>query len=219
MFVELHPQRDGRVRWFLFSAALHCLLLVLLARTTCSKLPATTFVISSDLVLGKTNPSAAVGYVSQRGVNWSGVQRHTARDEILGTDTTRPKRHQRHQIPPVTAPRDNADTATGESKRLGSPFGSLAKGPIVGYVVKPALPIIFPDVPRSGIPPSIDGNVVAEITIDKHGYVVETVILQSLGREIDTRVIETLNNWQFTPATMDGVAIASKQDVYFHFPR
>ena len=31
--------------------------------------------------------------------------------------------------------------------------------------------------------------------------------------------VEALDNWRFRPATRNGVAIASKQDVYYHFPR
>jgi hypothetical protein len=31
-------------------------------------------------------------------------------------------------------------------------------------------------------------------------------------------VMATLRNWQFRPATMDGVPVVSKHDVHFHFP-
>ena len=36
---------------------------------------------------------------------------------------------------------------------------------------------------------------------------------------IDGKVLEALENWRFRPATRNGVAIPSKQDVFYHFPR
>jgi hypothetical protein len=32
-------------------------------------------------------------------------------------------------------------------------------------------------------------------------------------------VLEALENWRFRPATRNGIAIPSKQDVFYHFPR
>jgi hypothetical protein len=48
--------------------------------------------------------------------------------------------------------------------------------------------------------------------------VVESKLLKTIGYGIDQKVLATLQNWHFTPATQDGVAIPSQQDVYFHFP-
>lgn len=84
--------------------------------------------------------------------------------------------------------------------------------------MQPALPIVGPDVPRSSLPPGIEGSVVVEVTIDTQGNVTATRVLQSLGPEVDDKVIATLHTWRFRPATTDGVASVSKQDVYFHFP-
>jgi len=102
--------------------------------------------------------------------------------------------------------------------QAGSQLGSLADGPSVGFVRQPALPIVGPDVPRSSLPPGIEGDVIVEITIDTQGNVAETRVLQSLGPEVDDKVVATLHAWHFRPATTDGVANVSKQDVHFHFP-
>jgi TonB family protein len=102
--------------------------------------------------------------------------------------------------------------------QAGSPQGSLPDGPIVGFVREPALPIVGPDVPRSSLPAGIQGDVIVEITIDTQGNVAETRVLQSLGPEVDDKVVATLHTWHFQPATTDGVANVSKQDVHFHFP-
>jgi outer membrane biosynthesis protein TonB len=36
---------------------------------------------------------------------------------------------------------------------------------------------------------------------------------------VDAKVLTAVRNWRFRPATKNGIAIASKQDVYYHFPR
>jgi TonB family protein len=60
--------------------------------------------------------------------------------------------------------------------------------------------------------------VIVEVTIDEHGTVTQTKVVQSLQSDIDEKVIATLKNWRFRPASVDGVAISSRQDVHFHFP-
>jgi TonB family protein len=57
-----------------------------------------------------------------------------------------------------------------------------------------------------------------EVTIDEQGTVTETRLLQSLKPDIDEKVVATVRNWRFKPATVDGVAISSRQDVHFHYP-
>ena len=117
--------------------------------------------------------------------------------------------------PTATVPVANP---VAEPLQAGSEQGSLPDGPIVGFVRQPALPVVGPDVPRSSLPPGIQGDVVVEITIDTQGNVAETRVLQSLGPEVDEKVVATLHTWHFRPATTDGVANVSKQDVHFHFP-
>jgi protein TonB len=106
-----------------------------------------------------------------------------------------------------------------ETARAGMPTGSLFSGPSSGVDARPALPLVFPD---PSIYPwqlkGVQGDVVVEVTIDQQGNVTNTKVLQSLKEEIDEKCIATLLNWRFRPATIDGVAISSRQDVHFHFP-
>lgn len=106
-----------------------------------------------------------------------------------------------------------------ELARAGTPLGSLATGPGAGIEAKPAIPLVFPD---PAVYPwqlkGMTGDVIVEVTIDERGNVTATKILQSLQQEIDEKVIATLKGWHFRPASMDGVAISSRQDVHFHFP-
>lgn len=106
-----------------------------------------------------------------------------------------------------------------ETARAGVPNGSLFSGPSSAVDARPALPLVFPD---PGIYPwqlkGVQGDVVVEVTIDQQGNVTNTKVLQSLKEDIDEKCIATLRNWRFRPATVDGVAISSRQDVHFHFP-
>jgi TonB family protein len=117
------------------------------------------------------------------------------------------------------AQKEIAKNTVGDS-RAGIPEGSLYHGPAVGSEARPALPMVFPDpaIYPWQLPKGLQGDVIVEVTIDSQGNVTETRVLQSLQQEIDDKVIATLRNWRFRPATVDGVAISSRQDVHFHFP-
>jgi TonB family protein len=110
--------------------------------------------------------------------------------------------------------------AAGFNLRAGSPLGTMIEGPITGHEVHVAYPIVYPDPPvdRGELPPDLRGDVVIEVTIDSQGNVVETRILRAIGHGIDEKIMATLRQWHYQPATLDGVPVASKHDVHFHFP-
>jgi protein TonB len=110
--------------------------------------------------------------------------------------------------------------ASDRNAQAGSPLGTMIDGPISGHEVHVAYPIVFPDPPvaRSQLPPDLNGDVVIEITIDSAGNVVDTRIVQAIGHGIDEKIAATLRQWHYQPATLDGVPVASKHDVHFHFP-
>jgi protein TonB len=93
-------------------------------------------------------------------------------------------------------------------------------GPISGHEVHVAYPVVFPDPPvdRAQLPRGLTGDVVIEVTIDSEGDVVETKIVQAIGHGIDEKIEATLRQWHYQPATLDGVPVASRHDVHFHFP-
>ena len=103
----------------------------------------------------------------------------------------------------------------------GSQYGSLAYGDITGSEVRPALWTSGPNpaIAASEFAEGLEGSVIVEITIDEQGNVVATQLLQGLSQAVDSRVIEALQMAHFTPAKKNGVSIASKQDVHYHFPR
>jgi TonB family protein len=101
----------------------------------------------------------------------------------------------------------------------GMPYGSLAGGAAFGDEIRPALPVsaIDPVVDPHDLAGHGEGSVIVEITIDDRGTIVQKVVLQSLGPIVDGKVLAALESWHFLPATRNGVAIPSKQDVYYHF--
>ena len=102
----------------------------------------------------------------------------------------------------------------------GSPLASSFQGSMQGTEAIPAIPLVFPDPTfypwelRQGI----QGDVVVEVTIDEKGNVTETRLLESLEQGIDRKVVAVVRAWRFRPATVDGIAVSSRQDVHFHFP-
>jgi len=114
-----------------------------------------------------------------------------------------------------------ADAEAGEhNSRAGSPLGTMIDGPITGHEVHVAYPVVYPDPPvaRTELPSDVQGDVIIEVTIDSQGNVVETRILQAIGHGIDEKIMSTLRHWRYQPAMLDGVPVASKHDVHFHFP-
>jgi protein TonB len=107
-----------------------------------------------------------------------------------------------------------------DSDEAGSRFGSGIDRPSEGDEIRPGFAITFTDprVARWELPKGLQGEVVVELTIDEEGKVVAEKLLQGLGHGVDERVIATLRDWRFRPATRNGIAIPFKYDAHFHFP-
>jgi protein TonB len=58
-----------------------------------------------------------------------------------------------------------------------------------------------------------------DITIDAGGKVSDLTVLKTPGYGIESSVASTVRTWTFRPATKDGVAVASVQELLFHFVR
>lgn len=118
----------------------------------------------------------------------------------------------------AVASKANANESASATPPAGSQYGSLYSGSL-GHEVRPALPVASaePVVSPADLVGGIEGSVVVEITIDDKGNIVDKVLVQGLRPAIDAKVLAALESWHFLPATRDGVAIPSKQDVYYHF--
>ena len=133
------------------------------------------------------------------------------------------KRQLMELSPPDAKAQVGNEASTEVSSNLppaGSPYGSLSYGTFTGPEVHPAWPVFAPEPALpSDLRTSITGDVVIEVTIDEQGKVIHTAMIQNLNPILDQQVLAAVVQWQFHPATKDGVPIASKHDVYYHFPR
>jgi len=231
MFVPFEPVTSrSQSRWRWTSLALHCLLLAWLVHA-----PAPRLLTPSSVAIGRNGTSLTRLFWPTQSPDGSKASSSHRATEVY--------RHQRlaHQKltwkktaqtarltapPPALSPSEAWDDAQtqmlsklGRGAPAGLPYGTLSHGPVFGDEVRPALPIatVDPVVNPWELPAGSDGNSVVEITIDERGEIVQKVVLQSLGPEIDGKVLAALENWHFHPATKNGVAIASKQDVVYHF--
>ena len=84
-----------------------------------------------------------------------------------------------------------------------------------------ALPVTHPDpAPNlATLKPGSGGDVVLDAVIDETGHIIKLTVLSSLGPSIDQSVISTVQQWIFTPATLDGKPISSGQVLLFHYQR
>jgi protein TonB len=194
MFESRQPERKKRNASLLFSFALHAALIYALVHR------APVFVKPYSVAWGMHGQSEAIVYFAQN----TGPESES-RKLVLPRKAKRPAQKETPHEP--------------EALRAGVETGSLDHGPANGSEAQPALPLVFPDpVIFPWQVANVRGDVVVEVTIDAQGNVTDTRVLQSLKQEIDEKVVATLKGWRFKPATLDGTAIASRQDVHFHFP-
>jgi TonB family protein len=213
MFTQQQPERK---RWRLshgLSLIIHAAVVFMLVKP-----PAPVFIKPVSIALGNWGKATTLYLPSQ-----ALVEAQAAREEKTLIYIRAPKQIAPHgkTKPKVKPQLKIRDVEVAENlPKAGSPYGSLFSDIMNGSEVRPALPMVFPDPPvhRSEIPNGVAGSVIVEVTIDAQGKVIETRLLQGLGYGIEEKVIATLHNWRFRPATKDGVPIPSKQDVYFRFP-
>ncbi len=199
-----HPRSHAS---FYLSAGLHCVLFYLVLAA------GPRFIQPSSVAFGNGGLGASdhIVYLGEASMLRE-TELHVPAPKTKHQRNTKPSTPKSRQDDPINAP--------VESARSGSAFGSASVGPKTGYESRPALPVIFPNpvVERADIPSGVAGDVIVEVTIDEKGNVADTKVLESLGYGLEDKVLEALKNWRFTPAIMNGVAIASRQDVHFHFP-
>lgn len=177
------------------------------------------FVTPSDAQLGipGSSGSLSIVYVAPVGPEQSQPQDDKSRLRLQAA-AKKPK-------PPKPQPRHEeaamvADNGAEQTARGGSPFGRVPGSPLTTDEVIPAFPDVYPDPPvsRADLPVGVMGDVIVEVTIDPHGNVVETKLIQGIGYGIEQKVLQVLQRWHFHPAMRDGETIASQHIVHFHYP-
>lgn len=211
MFTQ--PRRANR-RWkasLAVSFVLHAVVIYFLVRP-----PRPIYITPSQVAFGHGGRSTELVYFSRQGSSAAAAKTENNHARIAFKRAAQAKPRPKPAAPLGTP----QQTASAEPVRAGTPYGSLAQGPGSGHDVRPALPTVFPSpaVMPWQIPSGVEGTVVVEVTIDAEGKVTDTRVLKALGYGIEEKVVAALRNWRFRPALMDGRAIPSQQDVYFHFP-
>ncbi len=208
MFSILHrPIPKQQSRWQGVSLTAHGLFLAFLLHV-----PTPTVIAPSSALAGENGTSVTQLYWPNRAAtvanSKSSAERARRQRVMEGRLTWNRRKNQAKARPP------DASVPTP----AGSQYGSLYGGSF-GHEVRPALPVLSaePVVSPADLVGGIEGSVVVEITIDEKGNIVDKVLVQGLRPAIDAKVLAALENWHFSPATRDGVAIPSKQDVYYHF--
>lgn len=227
MFAQLNPSIARRQRWLrMGSLAVHGALLAWLLHS-----PEALLLNPVSVAIGQNGRSVSRLY-------WPSKVRDDSTHSSSDRATQR-YRHQRFshdklvfqaplqeakqaQKPAATKSQDNSPTQTlsalGHGVQAGLPYGTLYHGQLYGDEVRPALPTTTSDpVVYPWQLPTSAGNEVIEITIDEQGNIVNKMVLQSLGSDIDTKCLAALENWHFQPATRNGRPIPSKQDAIFPF--
>lgn len=222
MFKSLQPVADKRTFGsMVLSVVLHGVLLAIALYR-----PAPTFVKASSMRAGQYGTALTPVYFTGTGSDRTGAQKQVEsfRRALLQYHKRRFRSHPdriqqgRDASQNVTAARAVSST-NPQPASAGSPYGSLWEGSTSGFEIKPALPIVGPQpqVYTPSLPRGFEGDVIVEITIDEQGNITNKSLIHALGYGLDEQAISVLQNWRFRPATRDGVAIPSKQDVYFHF--
>ncbi len=107
---------------------------------------------------------------------------------------------------------EDAEIVFGEPEGPPAPD---AQGPIrvTGNVVPPVcIKRVKPKYPEIARKARIEGIVIIEAIINKQGKVVSARVIKGLGKALNEAALEAVYQWEFTPATLNGVPV----DVYFN---
>jgi TonB family protein len=214
---EQPPTRRRSTRSQIVSFLLHAALIYLLVRP-----PAPLFLTPLSVQRGNNGHATTLVFTGRN------------RAAIADSEDATPIRRELAYIPPNvktislrpperrsnTKPKKKAEQMVPDAARAGQVNGSVLDGMLTGHDVRPALPFDYPnpDVYPWQVPNGVQGTVVVEVTIDDHGNVTATKIIQRLGYGIDEKVEAAVRRWRFHPAIMDGRPIPSQQDVLYRFP-
>lgn len=218
-FLDVKP-RPRSLRWQSVSLAAHAVLLVWVL------FPLTPIYIRPSSVLaGRQGTSTTYVVFSPRLDSKLTVPEELMNDNPRLTwqkPAKKAKKEAQKQKTLSRTPQELHASAAAASNEApaGSLYGSLSYGATDGSEVRPAIRIAGsePRVYPWDLANVEEGNIIIEVTIDEQGNIIRKQVLQSLDPVVDNKVMAALQDWRFLPATRDGVAIPSKQDVYYHYP-
>ncbi|MGA8110013.1 MAG: energy transducer TonB [Acidobacteriaceae bacterium] len=86
---------------------------------------------------------------------------------------------------------------------------------------EPPFPIYYPRpaVTDRSLLPAVERKIIVNVSISAHGDVTDEKLMQGLGNPLDQIVLDTVKSWRFRPATLNGAAVASTEQLVFPFNR
>lgn len=126
-------------------------------------------------------------------------------------------RETRAPQPPPVVRRALADTGavtrTQQQTMIGTGTGTEN--------AEPAFPVYYPTpvVSDRSLLPAVEQKIIVNVTISAQGDVTEEKLVQGLGNGLDDLVLQTVKTWRFQPATLNGTATASVEELVFPFNR
>jgi TonB family protein len=213
MFLHSPPRANGRSSFALVSSVVvHVLVIAVL----CLR-PTPIFVQPALIAHGDRGESPLI-YLATPGPNEVLVATHAKpRPARITLQVPAVKQFNAKVTSQNATEPQNAEAVSATTS--GSPFGSDLNGYATGPDVRPAIEITLldPPVSKAAIPSCVEGDVIVEITIDEQGNVIGAKLLKGLGDGIDEKVLATVRNWHYRPATKDGIPIPSKYDARWHY--
>lgn len=142
-----------------------------------------------------------------------GSLKPVASDSSVHSRQTRNATSGHHKIvsEPTPPQPPQADAGTGNTTESGLGEGDIRIAMLQRFP--------YPQPDLSALARGTRGDVVLDAVIDEHGRVTQLTLLKGLAPAIDQAVIATVRQWLFTPATKDGVPVASEQEFHFHYER
>lgn len=226
--MRFQPQAEPSRRRFAsagVSVALHLLCIGWLVYNSAPKILKTTSVVNGE---GETY-IAHLYLPNQKPLTSNDAEGTSAQAE---QDSTRTHKRLVWQARQKATAKANKLALSKLQPETSQAVGSVSEAGMGGFSRGTALDSSSDDEIRIALPifasdPAVDaselngrqGDVIVEITIDDKGNIIAKQVIESFSPAIDNKVLAAVQNWRFTPATRNGVPIASKQDVHYHFPR
>ena len=86
---------------------------------------------------------------------------------------------------------------------------------------EPAFPTYYPRpaVADRSLLPAAEKKIIVNVSISAVGDVTDEQLVQGLGNNLDQIVLATVKSWRFHPASLNGTAVASVEQLVFPFNR
>lgn len=142
-----------------------------------------------------------------------GNQKPIASDTSVHSKKVRSEKpsHRKAADQPTPPAPPHADAGPGNTTESGIGEGDIR------IALSQHSPSPKPDL--SALARGAKGDVILDAVIDQHGRITQLTLVHGLAPSIDESVIATVKQWLFTPATKDGVPVASEQEFRFHYER